>query len=80
MDLQERAAAVANVAHYSYDGLTNRIRQEFLEMPGLALTEIQAQRLWNLDSRVCEAVLAALVSEQFLARSRGGAYLRRTAR
>ncbi len=58
--------------------LVDRIRMEFIEMPGLSLTGPQASRLWNLDAGLCDAVLAALILEQFLSRSRGGAYLRRT--
>jgi hypothetical protein len=29
------------------DGSTDRVRGEYLEMPGLSLTEPQAQRLWG---------------------------------
>ena len=41
--------------------LAQRVRGEFMEMPGLRLTVPQAQRLWALDSVLCEAVLNALV-------------------
>jgi hypothetical protein len=58
--------------------LLDRIRMEFIESPGLTLTELQARRFWNLDAALCDAVLAALVCEKFLAQSRGGAYLRFT--
>ena len=54
----------------------NRVRSEYLEMPGLVLTGVQARRLWNLDDSVCEAVLAVLVDERFLAQSSSGGYLR----
>jgi hypothetical protein len=50
---------------------------EYLEMPGLTLTRHQARRLWNLDLILCEAILATLVSERFLAESTNGTYLRR---
>ena len=46
--------------------LCRRIRGEFGEMPGLVLTQAQAQRLWTLEPRACEQVLAALVEEDFL--------------
>jgi hypothetical protein len=49
---------------------------EFLESPGLRLTDRQARRFWNLDADLCDAVLAALVGEKFLAQSSAGAYLR----
>src|SRR5437870_7184149 len=57
--------------------LVNRVRQEFLEMPGLVLTCGQASRLWNLEIAVCEALLGVLVREGFLFRREGGAFLRR---
>jgi len=47
--------------------LINRIRAEFLEMPGLRLTLPQAQRLCGGDRAACEAALHALVDEDFLA-------------
>ena len=57
--------------------LVNRIRMEYLEMPGLALTSGQARRLWNLDPALCDAVLSTLVREEFLSETRNGAFLRR---
>jgi len=59
------------------DQVLQRIQGEFVEMPGLSLTNGQARRLWGLDSEVCEALLGALVDAQFLARTREGAYVRR---
>jgi hypothetical protein len=53
--------------------ITDRIRGEFREMPGLSLTLAQAARLWNVDQRTCQAVLDVLVSEKFLA-CRSGRY------
>lgn len=60
----------------SFENLLQRIQGEFLEMPGLRLTPAQAQRLWNLDALVCEALLAALVDAHFLVRTGAGAFLR----
>ena len=31
------------------EDVLRRVQGEFLEMPGLRLTEAQARRLWNLD-------------------------------
>ena len=56
--------------------VVQRIRGEFLEMPGLRLTLRQAQRLWRLDETICDAVLGALVDARFLARTRDGAFIR----
>ena len=48
--------------------LLGRVRAEFVEMPCLRLTRLQAQRLFGLRADVCDRVLAALVSEQTLTR------------
>ncbi len=50
------------------------IRAEYLEMPGLNLTKKQAQRLWNLDAGLCEALLDVLITDQFLKQTPGGSY------
>jgi len=52
------------------------IRAEYLEMPGLRLTESQVQRLWGLDPATSQALLAALLDVKFLKRTRHGAYMR----
>lgn len=46
--------------------LLNRVRSEFIEMPGLRLRVEQAERLWNLDRASCEYVLSSLVRAKFL--------------
>jgi hypothetical protein len=58
--------------------LEDRVRGEFLEMPGLSLTPQQASRLWAVDRAISEGVLARLTSSGFLARTRDGVYLRST--
>ena len=58
-------------------GALRRIRAEYDEMPGLYLTPLQAQRLWNLDPETCAALLGALVDANFLRRTATGAYVRR---
>jgi len=63
-------------AHRSIDEVLRRVQGEFLEMPGLRLTEPQARRLWGLDSTVCQALLDALVDARFLLRTRDGAFMR----
>ena len=52
------------------------IRAEYLEIPGLHLTQPQAERLWGLDSLTCEALLGALIQTGFLRRTQTGAYVR----
>lgn len=56
--------------------LVTRIQMEFIEMPGLRVSERQACRLWNLDEATGVQILALLVEKRFLTRSREGAYLR----
>ena len=60
--------------------LTQRIRGEFLEMPGLRLTLQQARRLWRLDESVCGAVIAALVEAHFLVKTSDGTFVRQDGR
>lgn len=56
--------------------LVNRVRSEFIEMPGLRLRLDQAQRLWNLDRALCESVLRSLVDAKFLGRVDNDLYAR----
>ena len=56
--------------------IIRRIQCEFLEMPGLRLTEQQACRLWALDPLCCSAVLSVLIKSGFLFRTRNGAFMR----
>jgi hypothetical protein len=56
--------------------LLNRVRGEFIEMPGLRLRIDQAQRLWNLDRISCETVLLSLVEAKFLGRFDNEVYAR----
>ena len=67
-----RLGQVGEVPHE----LTQRIRGEYLEMPGLTLTLWQAMRLWNLDARECLGVLDVLVHSGFLTETRQGAFRR----
>ena len=60
----------------AFDEAMRRAQAEFLEMPGLQLTEAQAARLWCFDSALCSAVLAALVQSRFLVRTRNASFAR----
>ena len=46
--------------------LNERLRGEYLEMPGLRLTGRQAERLCGVDSVSCKQVFDSLAREQFL--------------
>lgn len=58
------------------DDVLRRVRGEFIEMPGMRLTSVQAQRLWGLDRAACDTLLGALVDAKFLFRTRDGAFVR----
>jgi hypothetical protein len=62
--------------HRAPEEMLRRVQGEFLEMPGLRLTEPQARRLWGLDAVSCEALLGALVDAKFLYRTRDGSFMR----
>jgi hypothetical protein len=57
--------------------LVERVRAEFLEMPGLKLTLRQAVRVFGVDARQSERVLAVLVAQGVLVRDAHGAFRRR---
>jgi hypothetical protein len=56
--------------------LVDRVRSEFLEMPGLRLTLAQATRLWGLEAVACQEVINELVGSAFLRRTSGGTIVR----
>lgn len=53
-----------------------RIDSEYRELPGLLLTRPQMQRLWGLDNRTCEIVVAEIVSRRVLVKTSDGSYAR----
>ena len=61
-----------------YEQAFNRIRAEYMEMPGMRLTPQQVERLCGVDSGVCRVVLDDLVRAQFLHVNEDGSYTRRT--
>jgi hypothetical protein len=58
------------------DGWLDRVRGEYLEMPGLRLTLAQVSRFWSLDPDTCARVLDALVEARFLILTSDGLYAR----
>jgi hypothetical protein len=68
-------AITLGAAASSWESLLLRIKGEYLEMPGLALTVQQAQRLWALDGHTCEAALRRLVQTGFLITTRAGRFV-----
>jgi hypothetical protein len=59
--------------------IIERVRGEFIEMPGLQLTLTQAARLWGLDLASCRNVVDVLVESAFLRWTDGGKIARATA-
>ena len=58
--------------------LLHRICGEFLEMPGLQVTRLQARRLWALDEETCTRILDLLVEIKFLCLTDRATYARLT--
>lgn len=58
------------------DQMLSRVCGEYLEMPGLRLTQKQAQRLWGMDEATCRQILEFLVEVKFLRMSDVGSYAR----
>ena len=53
-----------------------RVQGEYRDMPGLKLTEAQAQRLLGIDCDTCAVVLSMLIERRFLRRTSDGLYVR----
>ena len=51
------------------------IQAEYLEMPGLALTRSQVQKLWGLDASLCDTVLDTLLARDFLEKAGHDTYV-----
>ena len=60
------------------ENILNRLRAEYLEMPGLQLTAEQVQRLCGIEPKLCQSALVALVDAKFLCVTSGGRYARLT--
>jgi hypothetical protein len=56
--------------------LLERIRAEYLEMPGLRLRAEQVQRLCGVERTMCRILLDALVETNFLWMKSDGSYAR----
>jgi hypothetical protein len=56
--------------------ILDRVCGEYLEMPGLRLTQRQAQRLWGLDEATCSRILGLLLQNGFLRETYDGRFAR----
>jgi hypothetical protein len=59
----------------SVPALIERIRSEYLALPGLKLSEAQARRLWPATDDALHAAIAALIDEGFLRYLPSGTYV-----
>jgi hypothetical protein len=59
-----------------HDLMLRRIRSEYREMPGHALSVRQAERMWNLPHTECDGLLRELVDAGFLLRTEVGLFVR----
>ena len=57
---------VALAGGMSFATVVDRVRFDFVEMPGMELTMAQAIKLWHLGADDCRYVLDALVDAGFL--------------
>ncbi|MEO5823144.1 MAG: hypothetical protein ABIT71_21785 [Vicinamibacteraceae bacterium] len=64
----------------TFSTLVERIRAEYIEQPGLRLTEAQASRLWRLDEPTTRHALHELTGVSFLRRTDDGRYARPSTR
>jgi hypothetical protein len=69
-----RFAGASTRVHVN-ERLVRRVRAEFVEMPGLRLTIDQAQRLWRLEPRTCDALLNSLIDSRCLRRTDRGLFV-----
>lgn len=72
-ELRNAEAAPADSA---VETLRRLVLGEFLEVPGLALTGEQIQRLWNIDEVKFAAVMGSLCAMRFLTQTPAGAFIR----
>lgn len=70
-----RASAAPPVRTEGFEQMAQRVRAEYLEMPGLNLTRDQAKCLWAIDGALCDRLLAYLVETGFLARTHHATYV-----
>ena len=58
--------------------MLNRLRSEYLEMPGLRLKPQQVERLCGVERTMCQLALDSLLESKFLCLKADGHYARLT--
>lgn len=75
---QPQAEPPVRVTMRIIEDVRDRLRAEFLEMPGLCLKLAQVQRLCGVERTICKRALDMLVDEAFLCAKEDGHYARLT--
>lgn len=73
--LQPRRSETPSPGTERPEALARRILGEYTEMPGMSLTAAQAQRLFALESDVCERVFTDLLHVGALRCTHDGQYV-----
>ena len=76
IDRLERPSTTQTRSTSGIPAILRRVQREYQAVPGLRLTQEQAQRLWDLDAKTSRAVLATLTERGFLKRTAAGTYVR----
>jgi hypothetical protein len=74
--VSSRSVVLVHADRQSFANALRQIEAEYCEMPGLSVTETQAQRLWRLDKVTCKRALETLVDRGLLRRTRRESYVR----
>jgi hypothetical protein len=76
MHIVRNCVTVARLLVRTIDDIRQRLRAEYLEMPGLQLKADQVQRLCGIEATMCQILLDELVASTFLCRRADGRYAR----
>lgn len=71
-------ACLLKVAMKTVQDVIQRVRAEYLDLPGMRLKAEQVQRLCGVERSVCQMVLDTLVDARFLCVKADGQYARLT--
>jgi hypothetical protein len=71
-----RALKVSRRMTPPFEQIVQRMRADYLELPGLKLTRAQARCLWGLDADTCDQLLAYLIESGFIVCTRNDTYVR----
>jgi hypothetical protein len=71
----QRPGAAPSNPSTGFEQMAQRVRAEYLEMPGLNLTRDQAKCLWAVDGPLCDRLLSYLVETGFLERTAHATYV-----